>query len=116
MTNSKFLLMPESSSTRCFPGRNLMSLQRYFAAWLILWMACAAFAQSPGASQGEGVSSGGYSIHQSIEMGYRYMDNTGSPDMYDTFVDLHTGPRLLEQTFSMQSQTHVSLLFDNLYV
>ena len=32
----------------------------------------------------EGVTSGGYQIHSSIELGYRFNNITGSDDMYDT--------------------------------
>ena len=41
---------------------------------------------------------------------------TGSGDMYDTLVNLQTGPRILDQTLSMQSVDHQGLLFDNLYL
>jgi hypothetical protein len=55
-------------------------------------------------------------IHQSIEVGYRVSDITGSEQMYNTLVDLRTGPRFLRGSLSMQSQNHDSLLFDNLFV
>jgi hypothetical protein len=64
----------------------------------------------------DGVSSGGYQIHSSIELGYRSNYVTGSQDMYDTLVNLQTGPRILDQTLSMQSLDHQGLLFDNLYL
>lgn len=64
----------------------------------------------------EGVTYGGYQIHSSIDVGYRSNDVTGSEDMYDTLVNLQTGPRLLDQTLTMQSVDHQGLLFDNLYV
>lgn len=64
----------------------------------------------------EGVSAAGYTIHSSTELGYRFSDRTGSPDMYDTLVDLHQGPRLLEEDLSMQSQAHEGVLFDNLFI
>src|ERR1022692_2184072 len=35
-----------------------------------------------------GVARGGYLIHQSIELGYRSTDVSGSGDMYDTLVNL----------------------------
>ncbi|HEY2913787.1 MAG TPA: hypothetical protein VGK21_10545, partial [Candidatus Angelobacter sp.] len=63
-----------------------------------------------------GTESGGYLIHQSIEIGYRGSDVTGSQAMYNTLVDLPSGPRLLEQTLSMQSPAHAGFLFDNLFV
>jgi len=70
--------------------------------------------QAPAAD--EEVEFGGYRIHQSIELGYRHNNTTGSEAMYGTLVNQQTGPRLLEQSLTMQSTTHESLLFDNLYV
>jgi len=67
-------------------------------------------------SQPEGWERDGYVIHQSIEIGYRASDITGSEQMYNTLVNLRTGPRFLEQSLSMQSQAHDGLLFDNLFV
>jgi hypothetical protein len=64
----------------------------------------------------DGITRGGYQIHQSIELGYRSTDVTGSDDMYDTLANLRTGPRLLDQTLTMQSVDHQGLLFDNLYL
>src|ERR1700678_1008670 len=62
------------------------------------------FAQTPPAppapaapAESDGVTRGGYQIHQSIELGYRSTDTTGSGDMYDTLGNLPRGPRLLEQ-------------------
>ncbi|MFL6448497.1 MAG: hypothetical protein ACJ746_12520 [Bryobacteraceae bacterium] len=80
-----------------------------------------ALAQSSGNLSGSnpgdapaGLESGGYLIHQSIEAGYRISDTTGSKQMYNTLVNLQTGPRILNQSLSMHSTTHQSLLFDNL--
>src|ERR1019366_8606168 len=64
----------------------------------------------------EGITRGGYIIHSSAELGYRDTTVTGSGDMYETLVDLHTGPRVLDQTLSMQSLDHQGLLFDDLYL
>jgi hypothetical protein len=64
----------------------------------------------------DGVIHGGYQIHSSAELGYRSTDVTGSGDMYDTLVNLQTGPRVLDQTLTMQSVDHHGLLFDNLYL
>ena len=64
----------------------------------------------------EVVERGGYVIHQSVEIGYRVSDQTGSEQMYNSLVDLRTGPRFFEQSLSMQSQAHDGLLFDNLFI
>jgi hypothetical protein len=64
----------------------------------------------------DGMTRGGYQIHSSVELGYRTSDVNGSGDMYDTLVNLQTGPRILDQTLTMQSADHQGLLFDNLYL
>jgi len=96
--------------------------RRLLLLWLILMLPSMALAQAlgnnsgPSAPQAEGWENGGYMIHQSIELAYRVSETTGSNQMYNTLVNLHTGPRVLEQTLSMQSATHKSLLFDNLSI
>ena len=67
-------------------------------------------------AESDGITSGGYQIHSSVELGYRSTNVTGSTDMYDTLVDLQSGPRLLNQSLSMQSVDHQGLLFDDLYL
>jgi hypothetical protein len=83
------------------------------------------FAQTPAASptpaaappaEPDGITSGGYQIHSSVELGYRSNDVSGSGDMYDTLVNLQTGPRILDQSLTMQSVDHQGLLFDDLYL
>ena len=84
------------------------------------------FAQTPTArpapavgppAEPDGVTSGGYQISiSSVELGYRSPDVSGSGDMYDTLVNLQTGPRILDQTLTMQSVDHQGLLFDELYL
>jgi hypothetical protein len=79
------------------------------------------FAQSSSAGQTpqpepDGITSGGYQIHSSIELGGRAVGLTGSGDMYDTLVNLQSGPRFIDETLSMQSLDHQGLLFDDLYL
>src|SRR5215471_157834 len=70
--------------------------------------------QSP--TQPEGWESNGYQIHQSVEVGYRVSEVSGSIPMYNTLVDLRSGPRLLDQNLSMRSLNHDGSVFDNLFV
>ncbi len=91
------------------------------AAVLMAWLPGLLLAQSSGAGQNpsgepEGVTSGGYVIHSSFELGGRYSSVTGSGDMYDTLVNQQSGPRVLDQTLSMQSLDHQGVLFDDLYI
>ena len=71
---------------------------------------------SQGQAQPEVLERGGYVIHQAVEIGYRASDVTGSEQIYNSLVDLRSGPRFLEQSLSMQSQTHEGLFFDNLFI
>ncbi len=61
----------------------------------------------------EGDTWGTYEVRQSAEFGGRISDFTGSQAMWDTFVNLGTGPRLMEYTLDMRSPNHTGKLFDN---
>jgi hypothetical protein len=63
---------------------------------------------SPGANWGT------YEVKQAAEFGGRISDFTGSTPMWDTLVNLGSGPRLLEYTLNMRSPTHTGMLFDTL--
>ena len=43
-------------------------------------------------------------------------DVNGNQQLYDTLVNLKSGPRLLGQELSMRSTDHMGGLFDNLYL
>jgi hypothetical protein len=45
----------------------------------------------------------GYSIHQTIDMGGHMVDVSGSGAMYNTMINVHSGPRMLNQTLEMHS-------------
>jgi hypothetical protein len=64
-------------------------------------------------SSGEGKEIGGFQVTQSIEVGGRISDVTGSQPMYDTLVNYQSGARILEQTLTMRSLSHQDL-FDTL--
>ena len=85
---------------------------------LISALACPALAQTPGtpASSDAIPEWGGYQVQQSIELGYRFSSVTGSVPLYDTFLNLQEGPRLLEQSLSMRSPGHTGAVFDDFYL
>ncbi len=60
-----------------------------------------------------GETAGPYIIKQSVEFGGRITDYTGNTGIWDTFVNLGTGPRLMEYTLDLHSPTHTGLLFDD---
>jgi len=69
---------------------------------------------APASTEQEGKEIGGYQVQQSIEFGYRFTDVNGSNQVYNTFINQHEGPRLLEQTLNMYSVNHSGLAFDRL--
>src|SRR6266481_2332198 len=101
-----------------------MKRQTMIANWLrphqiclvVLFLNFSARAQTAGndPSQGqappEAWEHGGYVIHQSVEIGYRASDVTGSQQMYNSLVDEQSGPRFLDQSLSIQSQTHEGIV------
>ncbi len=70
----------------------------------------------------EGTNSGNYNVKQTVEFGGRiipsgdFKDSRGTRTLYDTFVNLRSGPRLLDYTLEMRSLNHQGWLFDNLYL
>ena len=55
-------------------------------------------------------------MQQSIEFGGRITRVSGNSQMYDTLVNLQSGPRLLGQELSMRPMTRGGGLFDTLYL
>lgn len=45
----------------------------------------------------------GYVVHQTLELGGHLVDNSGSGSVYDTLVNLHSGPRVLTQSLTMRA-------------
>lgn len=65
-------------------------------------------------AEGEGVNSGNYNIHQTIDFGYRADWINGNQDTYDTFVNLGQGVRLFDYSLDMHSLNHAGVFFDDL--
>jgi hypothetical protein len=73
-------------------------------------------AQAPPASEpDQGVVKDGYEVHQSFEFGGHITGFTGNGSMWNTFVNLDSGPRLLGQSLDLHSVAHSNLLFDELH-
>jgi hypothetical protein len=57
----------------------------------------------------------GYVIHQSVDFGGHIVTQSGSGAMYDTLVNIQSGPRLLDSSFQMIAVNPAhALLFDRL--
>src|SRR6266536_5406486 len=112
-----------------------MKFYRFFIVLLfvVLGMSVITLAQATGQSGPRNSSSapleetklGDFAVQQSFEFGYRAVEvssqklNSADPTsfaMYDTFVNQHAGPRLLEQTLFLRSPDHNGVLFDDLFV
>src|SRR5215475_9410899 len=64
--------------------------------------------------ENEGKTLGGYEIKQTFEFGERVVDRSGSLNLWDSYINLESGPRLLEQTLDLHSVNHTGVLFDDL--
>src|SRR5262245_20048062 len=62
----------------------------------------------------EGTTAGNYNIRQAVEFGYRFTGQAGNRDVFNSIVDEHTGPRLLDQSLEVHSLNNAGLLFDAL--
>jgi hypothetical protein len=96
-------------------GSRGMKLNHVFLiAVLILALPLSALAQAQQPEE-PGRVWGDYTVHASVEFGGHIADSEGNQGMYQTLVDINSGPRLLEQELTMQSNSRVGGLFDNLY-
>ena len=68
---------------------------------LLLGMGGRAMAQADQAPAG--TVQQGFLVHNTVDLGGHIVGVSGSGDMYDTLVNVHTGPRVLGQTFSMHA-------------
>lgn len=94
------------------PGKGSRMAGRMATAAIILLVAAAGVSAQEELS---GIEQGNYNVRQSIEFGYRFVDNTGDLNTYNTFVNLQQGPRLLDFSTEMRSLDHHGTLFDRLY-
>jgi hypothetical protein len=61
-----------------------------------------AVAQTP-APDAAPVVQNGFVIHNTVDLGGHLANISGSGDMYDTLVNIHSGPRVLGQSFTMHA-------------
>lgn len=73
-------------------------------------------AQTAASSDDDGKQIGNYQVQQSFEFGYRFSEINGSAPMYDTLINDHTGPRLLQQSLSMRAPAGTGNPFDELTI
>ncbi len=91
------------------PSTEIARVWRLVAAVLLL-------AASVGAQQPPADTTSNYSVQQSVEFGGRIVSQDGSLPLFNTFVDMHSGPRLLEQSLELRARDHHGSLFDSFLV
>ena len=64
----------------------------------------------------EGKTAGNYAVHQSLEMGGRITNTSGSDAMWATLVNMGTGARLIGQSLEMHSTDTSKTKFFHLIV
>jgi hypothetical protein len=76
-------------------------------ATLLMTGICSAQSPAPAAafpaSQTRVTAPDGYAIHQTVNLGGHITGRTGSQAMYDTLVNVQSGPRLLGESFEMHA-------------
>lgn len=85
-------------------------------ALLVLAMPLLALAQEDAPPPPAGKVIDGYVVQQSVEFGGRITSVDGNGQLYDTLVNLHSGPRLFGQELSMRPMTRGKGPFDTLYL
>ncbi len=95
------------------PRTGIKPLSLLSVVAVFLFFSPASFAQD-NSEETKGVDYGNYNVQQTVEFGGRVNWITGNQNTYDTFVDLRSGPRLLDYTLDMRSLNHQGLFFDNL--
>jgi hypothetical protein len=90
-------------------------------AVILLGPACIATAQNPKPvvptpePESQVSAPVGYSIHQTVDLGGRISNQVGSPAMYDTLVNMQSGPRVLGESLQMHLLPgHKGTLVDSL--
>jgi hypothetical protein len=95
--------------------KHAMSVALLMLALPLFALAQEALAQDDAPSSAGSVW-GGYSVQQSVEFGGRIADVNGNNQLYDTLVNLKSGPRLLGQELSVRPLSRGGGLFDSLYL
>ena len=97
-----------------FRCRVLVITAIVFIAGLVAGSPATAQDTTPPPSPGDNIRYG-YVIHQSIDLGGHIVTQSGSGAMYDTLVNIQSGPRILDSSLEMVAVNPAhALLFDHL--
>ena len=82
---------------------------------ILLMTAGIAVAQAPAPDAQPASVPSGYTVHQTVDLGGHISAVSGSQAMYDTLVNVQSGPRILGETFEMRALPGArNTLFDSL--
>lgn len=96
--------------------KTLQTAPRVSAALLIGTMGLTMTAMAQDAKAPKPTVKDGYNIRQSVDLGGRIANYSGSSPVYDTMVNLQSGPRVLNQTLDMRAvDGSKHWLFDSLF-
>ena len=103
--------MPEAMNARVLSSARGTRYLLAASALLLVFLPAATAQQE----EQIGVDQGNYNIKQSIEFGGRFTSTSGNQEIYDTFVNLQQGPRLLGFTTEIRSLDHHATIFDRVF-
>jgi hypothetical protein len=87
---------------RCIAGGAGVAMVLVLTAGMAVAQSANDSAQAPG-SDGQPSAPAGYTLHESIDLGGRISGVSGSGSMYDTLVNMQSGPRVLGETFRLHA-------------
>jgi hypothetical protein len=91
-------------------GSSCMTPKMILVVVLLLLVPISAFSQND-----TGKVSGNYNIQQTVEVGGHITNEDGNTSMYNTFVNVQDGFRLLDYTLQMRSLNKAGTLVDSIY-
>ena len=84
------------------------------ALLMLLVLPLLALAQDEDEEAGKPRTWGVYTVQQSVELGGHVADVEGNQATYNTFTDIHSGPRVLGESLFMTAAPGTAVLFDSL--
>src|SRR5690348_18235951 len=93
------------------PGIFWNGLREMSALVLVAMIGATGLAQETPSQTPEGKVIGGYITHQSVDLGGHIVDQSGSDPMYNTLINIHTGPRILNQSLTMRAKDPLHATF-----
>jgi hypothetical protein len=88
-------------------------LRQRSLALLAFSAACACAQNAPARSPDKVID--GYIVHQSVDLGGHIADHSGSGSVYDTLINLQSGPRILDESLELRAaDPSYAIFFDHL--